>query len=266
MKIYISADMEGVAGIFLKEQLSRGTWEYAEARHWLTAEVSAAVAGCFEGGATEVVVKDAHSIGFNFVLHELDERAEVVAGSSMPERFPGLDDDFAGMILLAYHAMAGTQAAVCDHTMSTANWSRYELCGREVGEVGIDAALAGVDGVPVILVTGDDKVCAEARELLGPDLRTCQVKEGLARHAARTRTPAAACKLIHSAAREAVASGQFPAPYRPEPPYVVRLTYVLTSDADARRCDGERIKRLDGRTLEFRGDTVEQAILRSLRP
>jgi len=265
MKIYIVADMEGVAGVFLPEQLSRGTAEYAEARKLLTGEVNAAIAGAFEGGATEVVVRDAHSSGFNFVMEDIDARAEVVSGASIPVRFSGLDETTAGVILLAYHAKAGTEGAVCDHTMSTVSWMRYELCGVEVGETGLDAAEAGRFGVPVIMVSGDDKLCREATALLGDALVTCQVKRGLARHSARTMAPKAAREAIRKAAREAVSRKVHPAPYRPEPPYVARLTYVLSSHADSRYCDGVKTFREDARTVRFESDDLGDLLQRSLR-
>jgi D-amino peptidase len=265
MRIYVIADMEGVAGVFLPEQLERGTAEYAEARRLLTGEVNAAIAGAFEGGATEVIVKDAHGTGFNLVMEDVDARAEIVAGASVPARFAGLDESFAGVILLGYHAMAGTEAAICDHTMSTATWLRYELCGVEVGEVGLDAAEAGLFDVPVILVTGDDKVCREAVEVLGGAVLVCQVKTGLARHGVRTLAPRAARKLVRAAAREAVATREQPPPYRPEPPYAARVTYVLTSHADARYCDGVTAIREDGRTIRYESDSLADLLRRSLR-
>lgn len=263
MRIYISADMEGVAGIFLPEQLKRGTPEYAEARRWLTAEVNACIEGAFKGGATEVIVKDAHSSGFNFVLDEIDPRVEVVQGGSL-SRFPGLDSSFSGLILLCYHAMAGTQEAICDHTMSSVDWHRYELNGMELGEVGIDAAEAGALGVPVIMVSGDDKVCAETKQLLGDETMTCQVKIGLARHYVRTRPPAAARYLIRNAAEEAVRNSGRMKPFKPEPPYLVRLEYNLTSGADRIRCDGVRTVREGPRTIVFKGDDLLEVITRSL--
>ena len=265
MKVYIAADMEGVAGVFLPEQLSRGTVEYAEARHLLTGEVNAAIAGAFEGGATDVIVKDAHGTGFNLVMEDIDERAEIVAGASAPERFAGLDETFAGMILLGYHAMAGTEAAVCDHTMSTATISRFQLCGAEVGEVGLDAAHAGGFGVPVIMVSGDDKICREAAALLGSALVTCPVKTGLARHAVRTKSPKAARDLVRAAAREAVSRPHAPPPYRPRPPFVARVTYVLSSHADGRHCDGITSIREDARTIRYESETLADLLRRSLR-
>lgn len=265
MKVYIAADMEGVAGIFLPEQLSRGTVEYAEARRLLTGEVNAAIAGAFEGGATGVIVKDAHASGFNLVMEDVDERAEVVAGASIPERFAGLDETVGGMILLGYHAMAGTEAAICDHTMSTATISRVELCGVEVGEVGLDAAEAGRFNVPVLMVSGDDKLCREAAGLLGPDLVACPVKTGLARHSVRTKAPKAARALIRAAAREAVSRPTHPWPYRPEPPYTARVTYVLSSHADARCCDGMSAIREDARTVRYETDSLSVLLQRALR-
>jgi D-amino peptidase len=261
MKIYIVADMEGVGGIMLPEQLSRGTAEYAEARKLLTGELNAAVAGAYDSGATEVIVRDAHGSGFNIIAEDFDVRARLLQGAAMRDRFPGLDGA-SGMILLAYHAKAGTQAAVCDHTMSSVAWFKYELCGQEVGEVGIDAALAGCQGVPVILVTGYDKVCAEAAALL-PGVLTCETKAGQARHAAIHRAPAECRRLIREAAATAVKAPR-PALFRPEPPYEARVTHVLSSGADG-RCYDERMVRLDARTVSHRGDHLRDVIERSLR-
>lgn len=261
MKIYIAADMEGVGGIMLPEQLSRGTAEYAEARLLLTGEVNAAVEGAFDGGAAEVIVRDAHGTGFNIVAEQFDTRARLLQGAAVPDRFPEIDGASA-MILLAYHAKAGTQAAVCDHTMSSVACFRYELCGHEVGEVGIDAALVGCSGVPVILVSGDDKVCAEAAGLL-PGVTTCETKIGCARHAAIHRAPAECRSLIRAAVTTAVTASR-PAIFRPDPPFEARVTHVLSSGADGRRYD-ERAVRLDARTVAFRGDDLRDVLERSLR-
>jgi D-amino peptidase len=263
MNVYIAADMEGIGGILLKDQLTRGAPLYEEARRLLTAEVNAAVAGAFEGGATGVVVKDAHGSGYNLLMDEVDPRADIVAGPSFPERFAGLDGSFIGVILLGYHAMAGTPAAVCAHTMSSVSWERYELCGREVGEVGIDAALAGTYGVPVIMVSGDDKVCAEARALLGDAVVTCEVKRGLNRHGAVMKAPSAARAMVREAVVKAVSAEPRPPVYVPLPYYEACLTYVEAAMAE------ERLKtvdaqRLDDRTLLFRGDDLREVIHRSL--
>lgn len=263
MNVFISADMEGIGGILMKDQLTRDAPLYEEARRLLTAEVNAAVAGAFDGGATRVIVKDAHGSGYNLVMEGVDHRAEILAGPSFPERFAGLDESFAGVILLGYHAKAGTPAAVCAHTMSSVSWERYELCGVEVGEVGIDAALAGTYGVPVLMVSGDDKVCAEARALLGGAVVTCEVKRGLNRHGALMKAPFAARKMVREAAARAVSSEPRPAVYAPLPYYEARLTYVEASMADERVKTADA-QRLDERTLLFRGDDLRDVIHRSL--
>lgn len=110
--------------------------------------------------------------------------------------------------------MAGTEAAVCDHTTSNQTWSGYVLCGRKVGEVGIDAAIAGLKGVPVLLVTGDDMVCREAQKLLGPWLVTCRTKVGLGRHSAVSLALKAARQKVQEAARSAVGLTGRMEPYR----------------------------------------------------
>jgi D-amino peptidase len=263
VNVYIAADMEGIGGILMREQLFRGAPLYEEARRFLTAEVNAAISGAFAGGATRVVVKDAHGTGFNLLLDEVDPRVEIIAGPSFLERFAGLDGSFAGVILLGYHAMAGTPAAVCAHTMSSTSWERYELCGKEIGEVGIDAALAGTYGVPVVLVTGDDKACAESVALLGPDVLTCEVKRGLGLHSAVMKPPVVCQALVRNATPAALAYVTRMEPYAPGPPYEVRLTYQEFPMADARMGRGDAV-RVDGKTLLFRGDSLRDVIHRSL--
>ena len=163
MKIYMTVDMEGATGICCREQTMKGNAYYAEGRRLLTGDVNAAVEGALEGGATEVLVADMHDGSFNFLLEEVHPAAEVIHGGRGGPRFPYLDGSVDAMFIVAYHARAGTRGAVLEHTMSSQSWFRVTVNGREIGEVGIDAALAGAAGVPVVLVTGDDKVCAESR-------------------------------------------------------------------------------------------------------
>jgi D-amino peptidase len=166
MKIFITADMEGISGVVLREQLSVGTPEYAEARHLLIGDANAAVASALEAGADEIIVADMHSRGFHFPLDKLHPQAKYLMGSGHWPRFPFLEGADA-MFMVGYHALSGTEGAVRDHTMSSLHWQDLWVNGRKFGEVGVDAAIAGYYGVPVMLVTGDDKVCSEARELLG---------------------------------------------------------------------------------------------------
>jgi len=258
MRIYISVDMEGIAGVVLPEQLQRGAVEYAEARRLLVAEANAAVEGARAGGADEVIVADMHGSGFNFPPEELHPDALWLHGGPHWPRFPFLEGA-AGMILLGYHAMAGTAQAVRDHTMSSAAWQELRINGAPAGEIAIDAALAGALGVPVILVTGDDKACAEARALL-PGVLTAEVKRGVARHRALTLAPVAARALIRTQVAEAVRQAANRRPYRIEGPVTLRLTYTGADLADARFFDGRTWARVDGRTVAITAEDIVTAL------
>lgn len=258
MKVYISVDMEGIAGIVQPEQVQRGTPEYAEGRLLLVREANAAVEGALAAGADEVIVADMHAGGFNFPPEEMHPAARWLHGGPHWPRFPFLEGA-AGMILLGYHAMAGTPQAVRDHTMSSAAWQEFRINGQPAGEIAIDAALAGAMGVPVIMVSGDDKACAEARTLLG-DVVTAEVKQGVARHRALTLAPAQARELIREKAAEAVRRAGGLRPYRIEGPVTLQLTYTGTDLADPRFYDGRTWARVDGRTVMIHGDDVVTAL------
>lgn len=258
VKIYISVDMEGISGVALREQVSVGTPEYNEARQLYIGDANAALEGALEGGASEVIVADMHGRGFHFPLDRLDARARYLMGGGHWPRFPFLEGS-AALFLVGYHAMAGTPEAVRDHTMDSANWQELSINGRPVGEVGIDAAIAGHYGIPVMLVTGDDKVCAQARELLG-DIETAEVKKGVARHRALFLPPPVARGLIREKARRAVERIGQVAPFRLEGPVEIRIRYTSTDVAERRACDGHQIVRLDGQTVLYRGSDVLAAL------
>ncbi len=255
MKIYISVDMEGIGGIVVPEQVTRGKKEYEEARYLLIREVNAVVDGALEGGATEIIVQDAHSSGFNFPIEELHPEAKFIIGGPHPRRFPLFDESIDGFFLIGYHAKSGTQAAVRDHTMSSATWQEFRLNDMIIGEVGIDASIAGYFNVPVILVTGDDKVCAESRELLG-DIETAVVKEGIGRHSALLLPPVKSRELVKEKAKAAIKKIDQVKPFVVKPPITVQLRYVGTHLVDAKSYNGKDIVRIDGQTLLYKGDDL----------
>ncbi len=171
--------MEGIGGVVRPEQVRPGTTEYEQARVWLTREVGSAIYGAQTGGAAEVWVKDAHARATNLhwdSIRGVKNQVRIVQGRTRPTRFPGLDATFAGLFLVGYHAMAGTPDAVLDHTWD--HDTHFYFNGVEVGEIAVDAAIAGAFGVPVALVTGDDKTAQEARGLLGT-VDTATVKEAV---------------------------------------------------------------------------------------
>jgi D-amino peptidase len=260
MKVYVMVDMEGISGICRRGHVMEGDALHAEGCRFMTWDVNACVEGCFAGGAKQVVACDCHGGGGPHVIWEqLDPRAEYVIGEGGRERIAGLDG-FDALILLGYHAMAGTPEAILEHTMSSANWQNFWLNGRKTGEIGIDAAIAGEHGVPVVMVSGDDKACAEAQQFI-PGVVTACVKYGIAVEGGRLLSSETAHKLIATRAAEAVQAAGKIVPVRIEPPIVARLERVSRGRLPVR---GEKpyVRIIDGRTYEVTADTVEQAISR----
>ena len=258
MKIYVIGDMEGISGIVLDEQVTIGTEAYREARALYIGDVNAAVSGALETGANEVIVCDNHYRGFHFPLDRLHPRARYVMGYRRYPRFPFIEGS-AGVFLVGYHAMCGTSDAVRDHTVSPEKWSDFWLNDRKMGEVGIDSAIVGYQGVPVMLVTGDDKVCAEAVELLG-EIETAEVKQSAGRNRALITPPTVAQEIIRERAARAVQRiGEVP-PLQFEGPVEIRLRLTSTDLAEAYPIDGEQIVRIDGRTVLVRGRDLMDAL------
>ncbi len=248
--------MEGISGVYSSEYVVRGERYYPLGQQLLTAEVNAAVRGAFDGGAREVIVADMHGMSGNMLVNELDERALLLAGTPRQPRFPFLDGSVDGMLLIGYHAMAGTPGACLEHTMTSQSWHRMCVNGTPYGELGIDAAIAAEAGVPVIMVSGDDCLCSEAENWL-PGVEAAMVKQGVGRCCALGLSPARGRERVYACARRAVqrlAAGEsFALPQVPSPA-AVTITYTHTTDADAACAYGTR--RLDAYTVE----TVYQSL------
>ncbi len=250
MKIFVMTDMEGVSGICRSSQV--GGEEYPAGKRYFTWDVNACVDGCFQGGAEKVTVRDGHGGGANVIWDELDPRADYIQGAYFRERIPGIDS-YDGLILLGYHAMAGTAAAVLEHTMSSRAWQNLWINGLKVGEVAVDAGVAGDHGVPVIMVSGDDKVCRESQELL-PGVITAEVKKGLAVEAAVFLSKQKAHDLIRDCAVQAVKNCRKMKPYKFSSPVTMRLELVERGHIPLK----SHVKIIDGRTYEVTGPNVEE--------
>lgn len=248
MKVFISVDMEGATGICSREQCRKETTYYSEAKKLLASDVNAAIEGALAGGAEEIIVADMHNGSFNLSPLDMHSEAKLIYGISKGPRFPLLDNSIDVVFLIAYHARAGTYWGTLEHTMSSASWYRLTVNGNEIGEVGIDAALSGSAGVPVVLVTGDDKVCAEARELLG-EIETAVVKEGLGRHRALCLSIEKTKKLIFNAAKKALSLKNKIKPFSFGSPVEVSITYKHTEHADGANLNCIDEKRIDGYTI-----------------
>jgi len=260
MRVFVMVDMEGISGVCRKGHVSTGDPLYAQGRKYMTWDVNACVEGCFAGGADEVVVCDSHGGGGPHVIWEdLDPRARYMLGEGGRERIAGIAG-FDGLMLLGYHAMAGTPEAILEHTMSSVGWQNFWLNGRKTGEIGVDAAVAGENGVPTIMVSGDDKACAEAEQFI-PGVVTAPVKTGLACEGGILLSADAAHKLIAERAAEAVGKADRIEPYVVEPPVTARLERVSRGRLPVH---GEKpyVKIIDGRTYEVTADSVEQALWR----
>ncbi len=261
-RVYLSVDMEGLAGVALREQISRhiGGRQYQQGRRLVMAEVNAAVAGAFDGGATDVIVHDNHGSSMNMIVEQLDPRAHVYMGNLPYPQHAVLEPDIDLYFCLGYHAAQGRLHAFRDHTVSSSRWSDVWLNNVAIGELGLSAACAGVYGIPVGLVVGDDKLCAEARTLLGPEVEVVPVKTGLGRHAARLLPSSDQHARIHRAAALAVRQGQSVPPLVFAPPYELCLQYTSPEYADAHACDGVRSVRRNGTTVCYRGENLIELV------
>jgi D-amino peptidase len=234
MRVYISVDMEGVAGVVHAEQTRRTGHDYEQARRWMTAEANAAVAGAFAGGATAVLVNDSHGDMRNLLLDVLDARAEILTGSLKPlSMVQGVAPEFGVALFIGYHAGAGSRGGILDHTYFGRVVARCRVGGRDFNETALNAAVCGEHGVPVGLVTGDGTTCQQARELLG-EVETVAVKEAISRYAARGLTPIRAREAIREGAMQAVQrarKGDF-RPFRPPPPLALEVEFANSACAD----------------------------------
>lgn len=234
MKILIAADMEGVTGVVNWDQVNPSHAEYARFRKLMTEDVNAAARGAFDAGADEVLAVDGHHDGANLLVEELDPRVRLISGSPAPlSMMQGVDETVDGVFFVGYHARAGTQNAILDHTWSGAVMNVW-LNDVLVGEFGLNAAVAGHFGVPVLLVTGDQTACAQTAALLG-ELEMAVVKQALGRFSAECLSPQLAQQEIYEAAVRAVSrleQGDAPEPFIVDLPVQVRIEFAKSSQAD----------------------------------
>jgi D-amino peptidase len=241
MKVLISADMEGTCGVTSWVQVMppeyggepASTVEYERARLRLTREVNAAVEGALAGGAEEVIVNESHDGMRNLIAEELHPTIRFITGNDKPlGMVQGIEEEGIGALFYTgYHAKAGTPNAPLAHT-----WTGYvndvRIDGRSTGEFGINALVAGHFGVPVTLVTGDDKAVAQVRELLGEQVVGVAVKEGYSTYSAIHLHPTRAQELIRQGAEEAMRRVASAEPWRPRPGFRVEVDFDHQARAD----------------------------------
>ena len=235
MKILIATDMEGITGVTTWDQVTPGHAEYARFRKQMTEDVNAAIRGACQAGADEVIVADGHWNGSNILIEDLDSRAGLNTGSPSPfSMMQGIDEGVDGVIFVGYHARNGSPYAILDHTWSSRTVANVWLNDVLTGEYGLNAAVAGHFGVPVIMVTGDQTACAQVAELLG-DVEIAVVKQASGRYAAECLSPEVTRETICGSAQRAVerlAAGDIPEPFILDMPITVTVEFFTSDMAD----------------------------------
>jgi D-amino peptidase len=225
MKIYISADMEGVVGVVTGEELSPTGFEYQRAREFMTQEVNAAIEAAFAAGASEIVVSDSHGNAQNLLIEKLPRQVQIVRGFPRPlMMMQGIDESFAGVIFIGYHSSTTNPSGVRAHTISSARLADIRLNGASMPEAGINAAIAGHYNVPVIMASGDDAAVEEVKSIVG-NIDGAVVKWNYGFHSARTMTPEDAYDLIRESVQRAIGRiGDF-TPYKIKTPVELEVRF-----------------------------------------
>lgn len=231
MKIFITADMEGISGVATNMQLKKDS-EYLRFRKLMTQDVNAAIEGAFQAGATEVVVADGHGNMSNILIEELDERARLISGNNRVMcQLEGLDDTFDGLMFVGHHGReGGSERTVINHSLAGVAVGEVKVNGVVVGETELNARVAGHFGVPVLLITGDDAYVAEVKESL-PHVQAAIVKRGIDRFAAELLHPKVAQQIIREQAEQAVRQAKNVEPLRVDGPVTFEVEFKGTNQA-----------------------------------
>lgn len=225
MKVYLSSDMEGTAGVVDWTQCIGPSAEYEHYRRLLQDEVNAAIEGALSAGATEFLVNDSHSTMQNLRPAQLLGQARYLSGKHKPMyMMEGLDPSFDAVFFISYHGSMASEASTLSHTYNPRAIAKVLLHGVEVGESGINALVAQGHGVPIVLVTGDDTTAEEARAVC-PDITAVVVKRSVSRFAADSLHPDEACRLIREGAAAALRALPSARPPRIELPATLEVTF-----------------------------------------
>ncbi len=257
LKIYISADMEGVAGVVTADQLGPAGFEYERFRHFMTNETLAAIRAAKESGATEVVVSDSHGNGESLLIDEFPKDVRIVR--SWPRHggmMAGLDASFDAALFIGYHASTTSVRGVRAHTFSSAHLTRVALNGNAVTEGEFNAAFAGAVAVPVIFASGDDAAVEELKSRLGK-IETAETKKSLGFHSAETITPEASCEKIAAGVKAALKRlGEFK-PYVIKTPVTLEISFKNYMPAEMLSYL-RSVQRVDSHTIRFVGKDMAE--------
>jgi D-amino peptidase len=258
LKLHISVDMEGIAGVVTGEQLGPTGFEYGRFREFMTKEALAAVEAAKGGGATEIIVGDSHGNGQNLLIDQFPQDVKIIR--SWPRRLgmmAGVDETVDAAIFIGYHAGTNNPTGVRAHTFSSANLTRVALNGSNVTEGSWNAAIAGHFNVPVVMISGDDAAIAEVRKSIG-NVEGAETKRSLGFHSAVTLTPQAAVTLIQQRVRAALGRrGEFK-PFKVQTPVTVDVTFKNYMPAEV-LAYLPIFERTDSHSIRFRAKDMVEA-------
>lgn len=257
LKVYISADMEGVTGAVTGDQLGPTGFEYQRFRQIMTNEVLAAIEAARAMGATDFLISDSHGNGENLLIEQLPPDVELIRSWPRPlMMMEGIDESFDAAILLGYHTSTTNTRGVRAHTFSSANLTAVRLNGIEMLEASVSAAIAGDFGVPVVMISGDDAVVEEARRVVG-DMEGAVVKWSLGFHSARTLMPEAGYREIGARVRAALGRLDDFRPYRLEGPLELEISFKNYMPAEV-MAYLPNVERVDAHTIRFVGTDMTE--------
>lgn len=255
LKVYISVDMEGITGVVSSEQLGPTGFEYQRAREWMTGEALAAIQGARDAGATEIVVSDSHGNGQNLLIDQLPDDITIVRSWPRPlMMMEGIDSSFAAAVFIGYHTSTANVRGVRAHTMSSATLTGLALNGRQVPEGGMNAAIAGYFGVPVVMVSGDDAAVAEVQGFAA-GMEGAVVKRALSFHSAATMTPKAGQALIRARVKAGVEKRARIAPFVVGPRVTTDISFKHYRAAEM-LAYLPIVTRVDAHTVRFVGKDI----------
>jgi D-amino peptidase len=257
MKVFITCDMEGVAGVCDWDQADSSKPDYAHGRELMVGEVNAAIEGALAAGAKEVIVNDSHGSMTNLLPEKLNRAAKLLQGRVKPlSMMQGIDKSYDAALLIGYHSMADTQCGSLSHTY-TGSIRRAEINGKVVGEPGLNAAFAGYFGVPVVFLSGDEAAVNEIRSLI-PGIEAVAVKKAFGRKAILSIHPELAREMVRDGVSRALARRAEIAPLRFDAPFVLRIEVSDAAMGDI--CERiPSVKREGATTLQFSSATYLEA-------
>jgi D-amino peptidase len=257
LKVLISVDMEGITGVVTGDQLGPTGWEYARFREFMTVEALAAVEAAKESGASEILVVDAHGNGENLLIERFPADVRIVRSWPRPlMMMEGIDSTFGAVVFIGYHSATTNPRGVRAHTISSGTFAAIELNGVAMAESGINAAIAGYFGVPVVAISGDDAAVAEAQQLVA-GIEGAVVKRAISFHSANTMTPQAGAALIREKVKAGLAKRASIRPHIVRGPYRLDITFKNYTPAEiAAYLPG--VQRINAHAIRFTGrDIVE---------